>query len=555
MEKEQVTYVSEAIGDDYKKWDYNKTIFIKTPTGSGKTTFIFKNLLKHVMHNKGKILYLVNRKILEKQLQEELEDIANEYDLYINIKDYIYISTYQKIENLLATNSYEIKRFYGFTFVVYDECHYFFCDAAFNTLTELSYDFLRNTYCKCVQIFLSATMDNIFPILQKRKEIYLGTDTEYRVLNKKFTYDNIKSDYSYININLLQDKNDLLKRILDNLENENEKWLIFVDSISYGNKLYEEIKNYDKNTNNKNEDKEVLFIDARFKNNSENKEEVNTIVKEKRSKKILITTSVMDNGISLEDEYLRNIVIMADTKETFIQMLGRKRIKNNNEKLNLYILKREIAYFDKRIDNIKDILKFYNKNKYDYEKIIKNNIYNLILKFPDKNKSNILSLNNVNETNAYRTLITLLQEPYMFHCIGFIKNPNIQQKLLNHLLNNSVKYEKIYKKLFYSYAGTLEFNSFSIEYYKYLKNIYQDIIDNLKEDEYYFIKKQLSWLGLEKNDEQIRQLFNNLDENHKNHLIETLDNVIEKELSSDENKELKIQIRDDLKYFLKKCKL
>ncbi len=50
----------------------------------------------------------------------------------------------------------------------------------------------------------------------------------------------------------------------------------------------------------------------------------------------------MDNGISLEDEYLRNIVIMADTKETFIQMLGRKRIKNNNEKLNLYILKRDI---------------------------------------------------------------------------------------------------------------------------------------------------------------------------------------------------------------------
>lgn len=61
----------------------------------------------------------------------------------------------------------------------------FFCDAAFNTLTELSYDFLRNTYCKCVQIFLSATMDNIFPILQKRKEIYLGTDTEYRLFNKK----------------------------------------------------------------------------------------------------------------------------------------------------------------------------------------------------------------------------------------------------------------------------------------------------------------------------------------------------------------------------------
>ncbi len=43
----------------------------------------------------------------------------------------------------------------------------------------------------------------------------------------------------------------------------------------------------------------------------------------------------MDNGISLEDEYLRNIVIMADTKETFIQMLGRKRIKNKDRKSTL----------------------------------------------------------------------------------------------------------------------------------------------------------------------------------------------------------------------------
>ena len=67
-------------------------------------------------------------------------------------------------------------------------------------------------------------------------------------------------------------------------------------------------------------------------------------------------------------------------------------------------------------------MKFYNKNKYDYEKIISNNIDNLILKFPDKNKSNILSSNNINETNAYFRLITLLQEPYITNIIkSFIK--------------------------------------------------------------------------------------------------------------------------------------
>lgn len=32
----------------------------------------------------------------------------------------------------------------------------------------------------------------------------------------------------------------------------------------------------------------------------------------------------MDNGISIHDVNLKNIVIMCDTKEEFIQMLGRK---------------------------------------------------------------------------------------------------------------------------------------------------------------------------------------------------------------------------------------
>ena len=39
----------------------------------------------------------------------------------------------------------------------------------------------------------------------------------------------------------------------------------------------------------------------------------------------MIATAVMDNGVSFHDTALRNMVIFADTKEEFIQMLGRKR--------------------------------------------------------------------------------------------------------------------------------------------------------------------------------------------------------------------------------------
>ena len=159
---------------------------------------------------------------------------------------------------------------------------------------------------------------------------------------------------------------------------------------------------------------------------------------------------------------------MADIEETFIQMLGRKRIKNSNEISKLYILKRNITYFKNKIENVKTILKFYNNNKYNYEILNCNNYSDFILQQPDKYTIDLLqSVQSNMEEKGVETLtnnlsMDLLLSPYMFHKYGFIKNPNIQQRLLSDLLKN----ESIHKKLLYSYFGILEFNSFSIQYYK-----------------------------------------------------------------------------------------
>lgn len=54
--------------------------------------------------------------------------------------------------------------------------------------------------------------------------------------------------------------------------------------------------------------------------------------------KVLITTSVLDNGFSIEDDNVKNIVICTDDKTEFLQELGRKRInKDKGETVNLYI--------------------------------------------------------------------------------------------------------------------------------------------------------------------------------------------------------------------------
>lgn len=58
---------------------------------------------------------------------------------------------------------------------------------------------------------------------------------------------------------------------------------------------------------------------------------------------------------------------MADTEETFIQMLGRKR--QDGLKLNLYICKRSVDHFSKRYESVKRKFDFYEKYKNDINAI------------------------------------------------------------------------------------------------------------------------------------------------------------------------------------------
>ena len=60
------------------------------------------------------------------------------------------------------------------------------------------------------------------------------------------------------------------------------------------------------------------------------------IANEKFEAKILATTTVLDNGINLNDDKLKNIVIDFYDPVTIVQTLGRKRI-HNYDKINLYL--------------------------------------------------------------------------------------------------------------------------------------------------------------------------------------------------------------------------
>ena len=73
MSKERVNwhtidcrYISEGIGDDYKTWKTTiagkqaSRVFIESPTGSGKTSFIIDKLLTYAIEERRSIIYIKN---------------------------------------------------------------------------------------------------------------------------------------------------------------------------------------------------------------------------------------------------------------------------------------------------------------------------------------------------------------------------------------------------------------------------------------------------------------------------------------------------------------
>lgn len=142
-------FVKDEIGEEYKGWKAGDKILITAPTGSGKSSFALTELLKRAIQRDEYILYLVNRVVLKNQLTSLLEDevrrnMYNSFnDARININNHICIKTYQSLErNIFAGRDNELAReMKDYAIIIYDECHYFYADANFNTKTVVSYFF------------------------------------------------------------------------------------------------------------------------------------------------------------------------------------------------------------------------------------------------------------------------------------------------------------------------------------------------------------------------------------------------------------------------------
>ena len=166
-----------------------------------------------------------------------------------------------------------------------------------------------------------------------------------------------RPDYSHLKPVYFHEYEDLMHEIE---ATSGQKWLIFVDNEKKGKKFLEELVN---------EGIEDVGFLSRYEidHNEESKAVYDDIVTyESYECRILITTSVLDCGINICDPKVKNIVIACDNKTGFLQMLGRKRIEQDEElRLFIKVYDFHIIYHRLRYFNtlLKKLITFSLKNE------------------------------------------------------------------------------------------------------------------------------------------------------------------------------------------------
>ena len=150
-------HVTDCIGEEYKTWE-NEIIAIEAGTGRGKTYFIINVLLPYAKSHGKRMLYLCNRKELQRQIEETIPQ---------DCKPFSKVITYQLLESALqGKGTYE-----HYDYVVADEAHYLF-DDSYNQQTDISGKYLVNIVPhNSTLILMSATGDLLFSALHRFKKI------------------------------------------------------------------------------------------------------------------------------------------------------------------------------------------------------------------------------------------------------------------------------------------------------------------------------------------------------------------------------------------------
>lgn len=359
-------FINEILKNrDIQAMNAETPALIVSQTGTGKSTFVLEKLLLEAKRLGGKLLILASRTALALQYKKEaakieapdlLDELTSKGWAKRRCIGDVEIWTYQAVKELLNDDKLKAE---NFCIVVFDECHHFVQDAAFDKFTWETYSLLIQNFHHCRRIYLTATPEMVADEIIKMEIRHAGRyanphsliSSPYIPKFKFYIYE-FEADYAYLCPNFFTEDKDIVDLIKNHTGDE--KVLVCVDSKERGKKLLEEFG-----------EEIAEYIDADLKNNEKAETVSEIIAEEKFDKKVLIATSFLDVGVNLKDVKLKKIVIYSTSKTHFIQAIGRKR-KCRDETVDLYIKIPEIDELKKLSSNLSAKHKMMVKNVKEY---------------------------------------------------------------------------------------------------------------------------------------------------------------------------------------------
>lgn len=371
-------YITEIIGNEFCYWE-KKKIFLQAPTGSGKSTFILQNLLNHYRRKRWKLLILCNRRLLRKQYWYQL---VQQFESLSELQQTVEIKTYQELASILMHETTLDKAFHGYAGICLDEVHYFYADSDFNAFgTYVLFQAIMRSGINRQMIFLSATIDCIKPYILKairllQIESYQKPEEDDCPINRSEIFESVsypmpQNTYTGIKCFCVPD----LEALCMQIAKSPSKSIVFMDNKAEAGKMVDilvtkrGIKNSD-----------VVRLSAEDMEKAECNPTINALVMaNKVLPKILLTTSVLDNGVSIQDSEVENVAIITESQISFLQMLGRVR-QESAKGFNLYFVLRPASYFARREQELKRLMdafdKFANRNLYRFRYEILTELWN-----------------------------------------------------------------------------------------------------------------------------------------------------------------------------------
>lgn len=293
-----------------------KSVIIHAPVGSGKSTALVKIAIK--LPKTLTIVWVTNRKALKQQTKilflKEFGFNTSEWpaeSIELARTENIEITTYQE----LAARRH-LQKYPDDTIFIFDEIHYLLNDATFSYAPMRIYEWIRILREYTRRIYISATVEEVAETLRELERDEDGTSRIYRIYM-------LGNDCSHLQFRFY-DYHDVqaLANAINAVASDGNKAAVFVRDKERGRTLQDLLT-----------DSEFIYA------GSESESALYEIAQtEQFTPKTMVSTKVLENGVSITDSRVNNVVIEELDPVAWMQFLGRIRVSRSKpRKLTVWI--------------------------------------------------------------------------------------------------------------------------------------------------------------------------------------------------------------------------